>query len=136
MSKADLWPLRVLQSFCPEHLYEEIEGDLIQRYQRDVKRHGAVKARRKLYWSTLRFFRPGIVLRNKLSFKLNSGTMIYTYLKIAVRSLIKRRAYSFINVFGLVLGLSVCLVIWRYVQFELSYEDFHKNGSDIYRTLF
>ena len=48
----------------------------------------------------------------------------------------KRKAYSFINIFGLALGISVSLVIWQYVEFELSYDDFHKNGNRIYRTLF
>ncbi len=67
------WPLRFLQWFCPPHLYEEIEGDVIQRFHRDVKvfEHSTQseidamrKAKRKLTWTVLRFFRPGIVFQN------------------------------------------------------------------------
>lgn len=31
-------PLRILSWFCPHHLYEEIEGDLLEQYQRDLKK--------------------------------------------------------------------------------------------------
>ena len=58
------WPLRFLQWFCPPHLYEEIEGDLIQRFHRDVKKSDALKAKRRLTWTVLRFFRPEILLQN------------------------------------------------------------------------
>ncbi len=34
------WMLKFLQWFCPNHLYEEIEGDLIQKFNRDVKNFG------------------------------------------------------------------------------------------------
>src|SRR3954470_18381836 len=58
------WPLRFLQWFCPPHLYEEIEGDLIQRFHRDVKLTDPLRAKRRLTWTVLRFFRPEILLQN------------------------------------------------------------------------
>src|SRR5438105_6540715 len=67
------WPLRFLQWFCPPHLYEEIEGDLIQRFNRDIRfgesestdDHRLTKARLKLLWNVILFFRPGIILKNR-----------------------------------------------------------------------
>jgi hypothetical protein len=59
------FPFRFLKWFCPHHLYEAIEGDLIQRFQSDWKKYGEKKARRRIVWSAIRFFRPGILLRNK-----------------------------------------------------------------------
>ena len=59
--------LRFLKWFCPEHLYEEIEGDLIQKFNRDAKVFGERKAKERLIWNVVRFLRPGIVLRNKFS---------------------------------------------------------------------
>lgn len=61
--------------------------------------------------------------------------MIRNYLTLAIRNLLKRKVYSFINIFGVAIGISVCLVIWKYIEFELSYDNFHKNGDNIYRTL-
>ena len=61
--------------------------------------------------------------------------MLRSYLVLAIRNLLKRKIYSFINVAGLAIGISVCLVILRYVEFELSYDNFHKNENTIYRVL-
>src|SRR5687768_5358253 len=60
--------------------------------------------------------------------------MLRNYLIIAIRNLKKRKLYSFINIFGLAIGVSVCLVILKYVDFELSYDSFHKDAANIYRT--
>lgn len=60
--------------------------------------------------------------------------MIKNYLTLAIRNLLKRKVYSFINIFGLAIGVAVCLVILKYVDFELSYDGFHKNADRIFRT--
>ena len=60
--------------------------------------------------------------------------MLKSYLTIAFRNLLKRKLYSFINIFGLAVGVAVCLVILKYVDFELSYDKFHKNAANLYRT--
>ncbi len=61
--------------------------------------------------------------------------MLKSYLTLAFRNLLKRKLYSFINIFGLAIGVAVCLVILKYVDFELSYDGFHKNAANIYRTV-
>jgi putative ABC transport system permease protein len=59
--------------------------------------------------------------------------MLKNYIKIALRSLIKNKVYSFINLAGLSIGLACVLVIVSYVNLELSYDKFHENYEDIYR---
>jgi putative ABC transport system permease protein len=59
--------------------------------------------------------------------------MLANYLQIALRTLNKNRIYSFINIFGLALGMTAFLFIVHYVRFEHSYEDFQVNGDNIYR---
>jgi putative ABC transport system permease protein len=59
--------------------------------------------------------------------------MLKNYLKIAVRNLLKHKAYSFINIAGLALGMTCCLLILLYVQHELSYDRFHRQADRIYR---
>ena len=61
--------------------------------------------------------------------------MLRNYFVLAIRNLKKRKLYSFINIFGLAIGVAVCLVILKYVDFELSYDSFHKDADNIYRTL-
>jgi putative ABC transport system permease protein len=60
--------------------------------------------------------------------------MLKNYVKIAVRNFMKHRLYSFINVFGLAIGLAACLMIYLWVQDELSYDRFHRNADRIYRV--
>ncbi len=60
--------------------------------------------------------------------------MLKNYLKIAYRHLLKNKVFSLINILGLAIGMAACLLIMQYVSFELSYDDFHEYGSDIYRV--
>ncbi len=60
--------------------------------------------------------------------------MLKNFFTLAIRNLLKRKLYSFINIFGLAIGMAVCLVILRYVDFELSYDRFHIKASQIFRT--
>jgi len=59
--------------------------------------------------------------------------MFKNYLKIAWRNLAKRKGYSIINILGLATGMCACLLIVLYIISELGYDDFHKNGDNIYR---
>ncbi|MEQ9438241.1 MAG: ABC transporter permease [Cyclobacteriaceae bacterium] len=60
--------------------------------------------------------------------------MLRSYLKIAYRNLLKNKVFSLINIFGLAIGMVACLLILQYVQYELSYDNFHENGDRIYRV--
>ncbi len=60
--------------------------------------------------------------------------MIRNYLKIAWRNLGKNRVFSFINIFGLALGLASFLLISLYVTDELSYDRFHQHADRIFRV--
>ena len=55
--------------------------------------------------------------------------MIYNYLKIAFRNLMKYKFISFINLFGLTIGLTCCLLIPIYTLNELSYDKFQQNAD-------
>jgi putative ABC transport system permease protein len=59
--------------------------------------------------------------------------MITNYLLVTLRNLLKNKLYTFINVFGLALGLTAFFFITQYVRFERSYEDFNVNKDNIYR---
>jgi putative ABC transport system permease protein len=59
--------------------------------------------------------------------------MIRNYLKIACRNLLRNKVYSFINIGGLAIGVSVCLLMFLYVKHELAYDSFYENASRIVR---
>ncbi|MEQ8573886.1 MAG: ABC transporter permease [Fulvivirga sp.] len=60
--------------------------------------------------------------------------MLKNYIKIAFRNLVRRIGYTSINVFGLAVGISCCLLIGIYVLDEMSYDKFHTNADNIYRV--
>ena len=61
--------------------------------------------------------------------------MILNNFKIAIRNLWKHRAFSFINILGLSIGMTACYLIFLYVNFELSYDNFHTKKDRIYRVV-
>jgi putative ABC transport system permease protein len=126
--------LRVLRKLCPDQLYEGIEGDLLEKYDEDVKAVGERKAKQKLVIHTLKFIRPGIILRNRFSFQLINFIMLSNYFVIAWRNLLKNKVFSAINIIGLALGLAACLFIFQFVSFELGYDKFNEKLDRTYRV--
>jgi putative ABC transport system permease protein len=61
--------------------------------------------------------------------------MIKTYFKSAWRNLMKNKVFSFINIFGLTIGLTTFLLIALYIFDELTFDAFHKNADNIYRVI-
>ncbi|HLK26932.1 MAG TPA: ABC transporter permease [Puia sp.] len=61
--------------------------------------------------------------------------MFRNYFKIAFRNIWKNKTSSAINIFGLTIGLTSCLLIALYIKHELSYDGFEKNGDRIARVI-
>lgn len=59
--------------------------------------------------------------------------MIKNYLKIAWRNLLEHKTFSFINLLGLSIGIAACLIIFLYVEHELSYDQYNKKADRIAR---
>ncbi len=125
---------RFLRWFCPAHLYEEIEGDLIQKFEKDVKRLGKRKAKRRLLWSVIRFFRPGIILRNKFAMSQNQLPMFRNYFITSLRHIRKSKVNFAFKLGGLSLAIFNFLAIALYVAFQFSFDTFHVDYQNIYRV--
>jgi putative ABC transport system permease protein len=114
-------------------LQEGIHGDLEESFRSDIKLLGIKQAKRNYYWNTLTFFRPEIILRNKLSNPLIRTVMIGNYFKTASRNIMKRKLYSFINAFGLSVAIAFCTLIYLFVLDEKNFDNFQENKNQIYR---
>ncbi len=81
------------------------------------------------YWMQLllsmKSYIAGIILWNMLMFN--------NYLKTALRNFYKQKTLSFINIFGLSVGLACSILITLYMKHEISYDKFHKNADNIFR---
>ena len=67
--------------------------------------------------------------------KLSRNYMFKNYFKIAWRNLVRNKSYAAINITGLAVGISVCMVIFIIIQFQNSFDDFHGKKDRIYRVL-
>ncbi|HTE31557.1 MAG TPA: ABC transporter permease, partial [Chryseolinea sp.] len=59
--------------------------------------------------------------------------MIRNYITIAIRSMMRNKRYTFINIAGLSVGVACCLLLALYIRDELSYDRHHKDADRIYR---
>ena len=128
------WIFRFLSWFCPDQLYEEIEGDLIQRFNRDVITCGARGAKQKLILSAIQFFRPGILTRNRFNYNHKRNLMLKSHTHLIVRQFGRNKIVSGINLIGLTIAITVCLLVGQFVVFENSFERFNKNADRTYRV--
>jgi putative ABC transport system permease protein len=61
------------------------------------------------------------------------NAMLQNYLKIALRTMLRNKSYSIINILGLSIGVACCLMLALYIQDEWSYDQHHKDLANIYR---
>ena len=60
--------------------------------------------------------------------------MFKNYFKIAWRNLWRNKVFSAINILGLSIGLACCILIFLFIQNELSYDTYHQHAKNIYRV--
>ena len=60
--------------------------------------------------------------------------MFANYFKVAIRNLLKRKAYTLINILGLATGMTVCFLIVLFIRSELSFDNFQQKGDRVYRV--
>src|SRR5688572_4326506 len=61
--------------------------------------------------------------------------MIKNYFKTALRNLVRNKSYAAINITGLAVGIAACLLIFLVIQYESSFDNFHKKKDRIYRVV-
>ncbi len=119
----------LLSWFCKDLWLDELLGDLEEQYKDNADQFGTTKANIKYYIQILLLIKPHILKRRK-----SSPLMLRNYIKSSYRSLLKNKAYTFINVTGLAVGITCCFLISLYVIDEMSYDRFFNNSDRIYRV--
>ena len=122
--------LAFLRWFCREDCLEEIEGDLTEVFKKQCE-HSPGKARWNFRWSVIKYFRPEFIKSFRISYQPYSYDMFKSYLKIGWRNLVRNQGYSFINIGGLALGMSVAMLIGLWVYDELSFNKYYQNYDSI-----
>jgi len=131
------WADQLLEWFCVPHLLEEVQGDLHERFKKNLRVFGPEIAQWEYIKGVLGFIRPFALKRKtRLSPASNIQIMISNYFKIAWRNLIKGKSFSFINITGLAIGMAGTLLIILWLQNELSFDKFHINKDRLHEVYF
>lgn len=120
----------LLRSLIPFEDQENLSGDFEEMFKRIYHQRGKTRA---LLWYFLQIIKLlPLYFKNYVYWSLS---MVKNYLKIALRNVKKYKVYSFINILGLAIGISCCLMILLFVQDELSYDRYHEKADRIYRLV-
>ncbi|MCF0073906.1 ABC transporter permease [Dyadobacter sp. CY261] len=128
------WVDRLLTIIIAPHFLEDILGDLHEIYGRQVKNGSLRNAQLRYLLASTRYLRPYFMKRRPRAYSptyIFSPAMIRNYLKISLRTLGKQKAYSFINITGLALGMAVAMLIGLWIYDELSFDRHFKNFDRI-----
>ena len=127
--------LRFFRWYCHPDYVEDLEGDLLERFERSSRGRSYRSAKWRFTKDVFKLFRPGIMRPLFKTDRINKYVMITHNLKVGYRNLLKNKGYSYINIGGLAVGLMVTMLIGLWVVHELNFNKVHKNYERIARVM-
>ena len=125
------WVQKVLSLVCHEDLFETVDGDLFELYQKHFRKYGSVVATVLYFFNMLQFMRP---------FAFNTPQfyrgLYQNYLRVILRNMKRNKGISAMNVIGMALAFVISSAIFAYIAHELSYDRYHPNGQRVYRVTY
>ncbi|HZY81666.1 MAG TPA: ABC transporter permease [Cyclobacteriaceae bacterium] len=121
--------IRFLRWFCREDYVEEIEGDLVELFEKEPGRWAPLK----FAWRVLKYFRPAFI-KSLNGRRINNFYMLNHILLITFRNFLRHKRIFAINLIGLTAGLTSVLLIYMWVQDELSIDQFHVNKDRLFQV--
>lgn len=132
-SKFPAWVFKILRWFCKEWYVEAIEGDVYELFQRD-NITGKKFPKFRAFFNVIRFLRLRFI-KDMEEFQPKSSFGMYkNYFKISLRNIKKNFTQTFINVFGLSIGITSCLLILMHVKEQSKYDKHIQDFERVYRV--
>ena len=125
---------RILRSLCKELYYEELQGDLEERFYRDIKNNGLKKARRKYNLEMIKLLRASVIKSPKIPLPMNQLSIFKNYVTVSLRNLKRQKLFSAINIVGLAISMAVGLITISFITEMENYDTFHEKADQIYRV--
>ncbi|MEO1258502.1 MAG: ABC transporter permease [Bacteroidota bacterium] len=127
---------RLLAWFCHPDFYEELEGDLEENFIKNADKKGLHHARWIYRKEVLLLLRPSVVKSLRFSFWPSHTIDLWrNHGKIAMRSLLRHKLFSGINILGLAASMSLGLIVIGMVHDLLQFDEFHEQKEQIYRVI-
>lgn len=127
--------------YCERAMIEDLHGDLDEIFQHNLQTMTLRRAKWQYWKDSLSLMFSYAIKKRKSQSSLhpysqtNSLAMLQNYFKIALRSLSKQKFFTTINVLGLSIGMSICLLLVAMLSFIFRYDNFHVQGDKIYRVI-
>src|SRR4030042_3680524 len=118
----------LIKLFAPNHQLDLLIHNFEDEYYDLYEEKGKIIADTWYWLQTIRSL-PKLI---KSSIYWGSE-MFKNYFKIAFRNIRKHKGFSFINIAGRAIGIGCSILIFLYVNYEMSYDKFHLNGKRIFR---
>jgi putative ABC transport system permease protein len=125
---------RFLNWFLRDDLAEEVEGDLEEKFIAKLGKSTLFRAKLNYWYQVFNYLRPFAISKSSPNYLINYP-MFRNYFKISIRSLYKQKLYAAINIGGLAVGLTCFILIFLFVQHELSFDRSYENDDRIYRVI-
>ncbi len=126
--------LRFLRWFCREDYLEEIEGNMVELFEQQYE-HSPKKAQWQFFWNVLLHFRPAFIRSFKIQHTQNHRAMIRHNFLLTFRNFKRYKSTFLINLIGLSSGLACALLIFLWVQDELSVDTFHEKDAQLFQVM-
>ena len=117
---------------CRQEELEIMRGDLYELYKERLEQKGRFLANLMFCLEVLDLCRPFVFKQRP---ETQTTIMFKTFFKITYRNFVRQKVYSLLNVSGLAIGLTCFILIFLYIQDELSFDRFHADSDRIYRVL-
>lgn len=128
------WAERFLSWYCKPELLEDLQGDLNEYFERNVRSHGISRAKWIYIIDVIKFLRSYTIRKPEFINVLIHWIMLGSYIKTSSRSIVRNKLFSTINIIGLSVSMSVGLLVISIVTDLTSYDDFHEKKDRIYRV--
>ena len=123
-----------LQWFIRDELAEEVLGDLEEQFFVRLETTSPFKAKVNYWYQVFNYLRPFAIRKSKPRSYIYLPMYRHNFL-ISCRKLVRERAFSLLNVFGLAIGIASALIILLIVRHELSFNLFAPEADQIYRVV-
>jgi putative ABC transport system permease protein len=127
------WATRFLIWYCRPELLEDLQGDLNEYFDRNIKSKGARKAKLIYVIDVFKFLRLYTIRKPEFINLLIQWIMIGSYIKTSARSIVRNKLFSAINIVGLAISMSVGLLMIGLLSDMKQYDRFHEHYDNIYR---
>ncbi|MBX2900161.1 MAG: ABC transporter permease [Cyclobacteriaceae bacterium] len=126
---------KFLSWYCKPELLEDLQGDLYEYFQRNVKTRGVVRAKLIYIIDVIKFMRLYTLRKPEFVNTLINWIMLSSYVKTSGRNMLRNKLFSAINIVGLSVSLLVGMLLIGLLSDIRSYDQFHEKKDRIYRVI-